>query len=113
MKGKKVTIIFEKSPFTDVKTYEGLRMGLGLTISNDDVSFVFAGHSVNVLRNIKMPETIPDIKKPLRMLVELKKNLYVLDDGEKKDLNSPYPLKFITLEDLISLLKKSEVVIVC
>lgn len=113
MKGKKVTIIFEKSPFIDVKTYEGLRMGLGLTISNDDVSFVFTGHSVNALRNIKSPENIPDIKKPLQMLVELKKNFYVLDDGEKKDLNSPYPVKFISPDDLISLLKKSEVVIEC
>lgn len=114
MKEKKITLIFEHTPFADIKTYEGLRMGLGLTISNNEVSFVFTNKASNVLRVINQPsENIPDVKKAIQMFLELKKNIYVLRDNETENIEFAYPVNFINKKELFNLIKDSEIVIRC
>lgn len=114
MKQKKITLIFEHTPFADIKTYEGLRMGLGLTISNTDISCVFINNAANVLRAIQHPsENIPDVQKAIQMFVELKKNIYVLRNNKTKKIKFAYPVNFINKNELFNLLRKSEIVIRC
>lgn len=112
MQNKKIVILFERSPFVDIKTYEGLRMGLGLTISNDDVSFVFTGHSVNILRKVRSSDGgLPDVKKALSMLAELKKKIYVLTSNNTSF--EPYPVKFIDKNFLFKLIEECDILIRC
>ncbi len=114
MKEKKITLIFEHTPFADIKTSEGLRMGLGLTISNNDVSFVFTDRAVHVLRvNEKKSENIPDVHKALQMITELKKNIYVLKNKEIEGIKFKYPVNFINKEELFNLIENSDIVIRC
>ncbi len=114
MKEKKITLIFEHTPFTDIKTYEGLRMGLGLTISNNDVSFVFTDMAVHVLRiTEKKSKNIPDVHKVLQMITELKKNIYVVKNKKTEGVKSEYPTNFINKKELFNLIENSEIVIRC
>jgi len=111
---KKITLVFENSPFADSKTYEGLRMGLGLTISNDDISMVFIHPAANVLRKgIESGQHIPDVKKALQMLVELKKKLFVLRDKNTEEILFDYPVIFLNKPELLELLTNSDIVIRC
>ncbi len=108
MKEKKITLIFEHTPFTDIKTYEGLRMGLGLTISNNDVSFVFTDMAVHVLRiTEKKSKNIPDVHKVLQMITELKKNIYVVKNKKTEGVKSEYPTNFINKKELFNLIENS------
>jgi sulfur relay (sulfurtransferase) DsrF/TusC family protein len=114
MKGKKITLIFENTPFADEKTYEGLRMGLGLTISNDNISFVFMNNAQNVLRVSAQPSgNLPDVGKAIQMFIELKKNLYVLKDNKTEKIKFAYPVIFINKKELFDLIRDSEIVIRC
>lgn len=114
MKEKKITLIFEQTPFADIKTYEGLRMGLGLTISNNDISFVFINKALNALRVINHPsENIQGIQKCIQMFLELKKNIYVLKDRATEKIEFAYPVNFINKKELFCLIKESEILIRC
>lgn len=111
---KKITLLFEHTPFVDKKTYEGIRMGLGLTISNDDVTLIFTKKSANVLRKpLKERTELPDVKKALDMFVEMKKDIFVLKDKYTEKIPYAYPVKMIKKSELLKILKESHIVIEC
>jgi len=107
-------LFFESSPFADDRTAEGLRMGLGLTICNDNVSVAFADNAINALRKT-VPGNIPDVVKPLEMLCEMKKTIYAVKSKNMRfdEKDSPYTVTVIEKDKFFELLTDSDVVITC
>lgn len=66
---KKATVIVRKSPFNTLRNSEALRMGVGLTLRDNEVMVVFIDDGVHLLRQTS-PSLIgsPEVRKHIEAI---------------------------------------------
>jgi sulfur relay protein TusC/DsrF len=82
---KKVTTVIRRSPFNSVITSEALRMSLGLTLTDNEVTVVFVEDGVYLLSS-PAAEAIgyPDIKRHMETLKEMGCELIAEEESLQK-----------------------------
>ena len=113
---KTISVVLRKTPFNTARNAEALRMGVGLTLQDDQVQVVFVEDGVYTLLNNK-PEIIdsPELIKHLETLRQLDCPLIVEKESleERKllgVLSDPFQVK--TRHEVSLILANSTILIV-
>lgn len=109
-----LSVIIRSSPMNDLRVSEGLRMSVGLTLSEDKVQVFFLDEGVYVLLGVK-PEKVglPQVEKHLSTLKALGCKLVAEKESlDERGIESPkYSPQIVTQNELSGMVALSDVVI--
>ncbi len=112
---KTITVLIRSLPLNTTRVSEALRMGVGLTLSDDKVQVILLENGTYAISRLK-PEIINmnDLSKHLETLPHLKARVIAdQEDVEKRRINDiPYNVELKKRKEIIEEIASSDILIV-
>ena len=111
---KKVLILIRRSPFSDIIASEALRMSIGLTLTDNEITVVFQEDAVSMLTAvIYNSDRYADIKRHIETLGELNCKLIMEKQASNKvgEINKEIDVIISSRTEIDDLIAESDHVI--
>ena len=110
---KKTAVLIRRTPFNTIRNIEGLRMSVGATLVDDEVTVIFIDEGVRHAGKL-FPEMVgaKDITKELEMLKTLKCRLIAESEAAiSRDIELLEDVELLSSEEIAEMIAEFDVVI--